>query len=182
MNLLITLLAMHTPQRVKRWALVDLFDVTAAAFESDVPPLAGLSPDECLLQYALFTQHHTESLIRNGQDLDYVQHRLYQGARELGAIQHTRFRIHTVRDVMAMGRVLYRVLGIDFRGDAQGEIVIKHCYFSRFYTSQSCQIMSAMDRGLFDGLMGGGQLQFSARITDGQATCQARLRRREDAG
>jgi hypothetical protein len=174
-NLLIALLAMYTPQRVKKQALLDLFQATAAAFESDVPSLTGLAPDECLSQYALFTQHHTENLIRNGHDLDGVQQRLYQRARELGAVQRRHFRIHTVTDVMAMGRALYRILGIDFRGDARGQVVVTRCYFSRFYSSQSCRIMSAMDRGLFDGLSGGGQLQFSARITDGQAHCRARF-------
>jgi hypothetical protein len=172
-NLLIALLAIHTPQYVKKRALADLFRFTAAAFESDVPPMAGLVSDECLLQYALFTQDHTERLVRDGHDVEYVQHRLYQSAYELGEMQRARFRIRTVKDVMAMGRVLYRTLGIEFQGDTRGEIVINRCYFSHFYSSQSCQIMSAMDRGLFAGMSNGGQLCFSERITEGRPHCRA---------
>ena len=173
MNLLVTLLQIHTPEYVKKRALIQLFKFTAAAFGCEAPPLARLSSDEGLLQYALFTQSHVEGLIRSARDLETVQHRLYQNAVELGKLHGKRLRIHTVKDTMAIGRVLYRILGIEFQGNAQGEVIIRRCYFSRFYSSQVCQIMSAMDRGLFAGLSNGGQLDFSSRITEGQPCCRA---------
>jgi hypothetical protein len=128
-NLLIALLAIHTPQYVKKRALADLFRFTAAAFESDVPPMAGLVSDECLLQYALFTQDHTERLVRDGHDVEYVQHRLYQSAYELGEMQRARFRIRTVKDVMAMGRVLYRIPGRHARGNRHQSLLFQSLLF-----------------------------------------------------
>jgi len=179
-NLLVTLLQIHTPEYVRKRALSQLFKFTVAAFGCDVPPILTLSSDECLLQYALFTQSHVEGLIRDGRDLETVQHCLYQNAVELGKMHGKRLRIHTIEDTMAIGRVLYRILGIEFQGNAQGEVVIRRCHFSRFYSSQVCQIMSAMDRGLFAGLSNGGQLDFSSRITEGQPYCRAHFALWED--
>ena len=75
---------------------------------------------------------------------------------------------------MALSRVLYRLLDIEFQGE-EGDIVISRCSFSRFYSGPICQVMSAMDRGLFAGLSNGKQLVFTARITEGQAQCRAHL-------
>ena len=76
---------------------------------------------------------------------------------------------------MALARVLYRLLDIEFQGDEVGDVVVSRCYFSRFYSGQVCQVMSAVDRGLFAGLSDGRQLLFSARITEGQGRCRAHL-------
>jgi hypothetical protein len=66
-------------------------------------------------------------------------------------------------------------LDIDFQGDEKGEVLISHCSLSRYYSPDTCRVMSAMDRGLLAGLSGGKQLVFSARITEGQACCRAYL-------
>jgi hypothetical protein len=76
---------------------------------------------------------------------------------------------------MAISRVLYRMLDIDFRGDARGDVVISRCYFSSFYSGQVCGVMSAMDWGLLAGLANGGELAFSSRITEGESFCRAHL-------
>ena len=64
----------------------------------------------------------------------------------------------------------------DLQGDARGEVVINRCYFSRFFSSEVCRLMSAMDAGLFAGLSNGGVLTFSCRITEGQPCCRAHFR------
>jgi hypothetical protein len=153
------------------WAL---FRATERAFDRPAPSLAGLSADECLLRYAQFTQGRVAELLRNGDDLPAVQERLYRNAYELGRACRRASRIGTVEDAMALGRVLYRLLDIEFQGD-EGGVVISRCYFSRFYSGQVCQVMSAMDRGLFAGLSDGRQLAFFARITEGHARCRAHL-------
>ncbi len=102
-------------------------------------------------------------------------------AYQLGQMHGQMLRVRTIEEVMAMGRILYRILGIEFQGNAQGGVVISHCYFSRFYSGQVCRIMSAMDQGLFAGLSGGGQLVFTSRITEGQPCCRARFTLQEGA-
>ncbi len=177
MGLLVRALQIYTPKFVKRRALTELFRATAAGFQAEVPPLAHLDSQACLAEYARFAQAHAEQQLPDGQGIEAVQQRLYRNAVEMGRRQSRWLRPRTVADVMAVGRVLYRILDIDLRGDARGEIVIGRCYFSRLYSAEVCRLMSAMDRGLFAGLSNGGELTFTSRITEGQACCRAHFAR-----
>ena len=56
MSLLISALQIYMPDFVKKKALTELGKSTAAAFEAEVPPLAGLDYKDCLSQYARFAQ------------------------------------------------------------------------------------------------------------------------------
>jgi hypothetical protein len=167
------LLQRYTPEVVRQAALAQLLGAAAEAFECDIPPLGGLSSAERLRRFALFTQGHVEELLREGRDLEAVQSRLYHNTYELGRRVGTLLGIRSVRDTMAVSRVLYRILDIEFQGNAGGDVLISRCYFSGFYSAQVCQVMSAMDQGLLAGLSGGGRLVFASRITEGQSCCQA---------
>lgn len=159
----------------RKQVLEALFHATARAFGAAVPPLTGLSADRCLYQYALFTQSQAAAALRRGDDLDALQGQLYRNAYRLGRACRWMFRVESVADTMAVGQALYRLLDIEFQGDADGDVVIRRCYFSHFYSGQVCQVMSAADRGVLAGLSDGGQLVFSARLTEGQACCRAHL-------
>ena len=169
------LLGIYTPAFVRQRALRALFQCTAAALEVVPPALGRLSADALLRQYAQFTSGRVADLIEGGHDIPAVQQRLHQGAVALGQRWGSAFRIRNMEDMRRVGRVLYRMLGIDFQCDPQGAVVISRCFFSDAYSAQVCQVMSAMDRGLFAGLSGGGQLEFSGRITEGQPCCRARF-------
>ncbi|MGE5462951.1 MAG: hypothetical protein ACM3PS_06340 [Syntrophothermus sp.] len=173
MHLFIRALEFHTPEFIKKRTLKQLLHSTAAAFEADVPSIRALDSRECLAAYARFVQVQAEKQLRHDRDGKALAQRLYQNAASMGRLPGKWLPLNTVQDVMAIGRVLYRILDIDFRGNAQGEIVIQHCYFSRFYSAEVCRLMSAMDRGLFAGLSNGGELTFTSRITEGQPCCRA---------
>ncbi len=175
MSLPVRLLAVYTPPWVKKRALSQLLAFTAAAFQCQPPATRGLSLAERLRQYALFTRDQVEAHIQGERDLGALQERLYWCAYQMGRRHGKMLQVQSAGEVMALGRVLYRLLDIDFRGSAQGEVAITHCYFSRYYSAQVCGIMSAMDRGLVAGLSGGGRLVFSSRITEGQPCCRARF-------
>lgn len=175
MNIAVKLLQQYTPTFVKKWALHDLFVATAAAFGCTAPPDKGLAYRACLRLYARFTQGQVEAMIRDGCDLAAVEQRLYEDARQLGEKYARLLHIRSQAEMMVVGRLLYGMLEIDFQSDAQGDVVIRRCYFSPFYTGPICRVMSAMDRGLFAGLSQGGQLCFAARITEGAPCCLARF-------
>jgi hypothetical protein len=175
MSPLLARLLTHTPAIVKRQALVQLFRATAAAFQADMPRLSGLSREQCLLAYAQFTADQVEEALHQGGDHSELQERLYRNAYRLGRTPGWLLRVQGVDDVMALGRLLYGILDIDFEGSDDGEITICRCYFSGFYSPEACQVMSAMDRGLLAGLAGGGDLIFSQRITEGHPCCRARF-------
>lgn len=180
MNLLVAALGVHTPEFLRRRALAELVAVTAAAFGCPAPPLDGVTGDERLRRYARFTHDQAEEAIARGRDLEVIHDRLYAGAFRLGAAARQRLRITTLADVMAAARLLYRGLGIDWRGTPAGEVTIPRCFFSDFYSSDVCRVISALDDGFLAGLAGGGQLVFSQRITEGHDRCRACFTRAEE--
>lgn len=176
MNLLVRTIQVHVPAFIRRKKLLELFDLTAAAFRGEAPVLEGLGYEECLLQYAQFTRQEAEKAIQQGCDRE-AKGRLYQSALQMGQNLRKSFRISTTADAMDMARILYRGLRIDFSGTSQGEITIRRCFFSQFYSSVVCDVISALDSGVMAGLAGGGQLVFSQRITEGKDCCKACLMR-----
>jgi hypothetical protein len=166
---------LHLPGPARRAALRELFAVTADAFGSPAPALAGLGEDELLRRYARFTAGQAEAAIRDGRDLAALQRRLEAAARALGTGLRARLRLATTQDAMDAARVAYRLLGIDFAGTAAGQVTIRRCFFSDLYSVQVCRLAGALDAGLLAGLSGGGRLEFSQRITESAPCCLAQL-------
>ncbi len=172
MNSLLLRLLPDMPAVVKRQALVRLFRSTAAAFMCDIPHLLGLSREQCLLEYARFTSERAKEALQCEGELSELRERLYRNAYRLGRTPGRLLGVHSVEDIMALGRLLYGILDIEFRGSGNGEFTIDRCYFSSFYSPETCRLMSAMDRGLMAGLAGAGELVFTQRITEGQPCCR----------
>jgi hypothetical protein len=175
MGLSLAAARVYVPQFIKRRKLVELFEATADAFHTQTPLLKGLAFDECLKSYALFTREKAEEAIKRKTEPE-VRNRLYRNSLKLGQNLKRDFRINTMEDAMRMSQIVYKILGIEFRGDSQGDIVIGKCYFSPFYSGEVCRVISSLDDGLLAGLSGGGKLKFQQRITEGNECCRARLR------
>lgn len=180
MNRFLKLLAYHLPSFVKKKKLDELFFLAADAFQADIPEIQGLSYSETLERFAAFTRDKAEKALDSGIDLNALKGRLYANALELGENLRKKYRIKTVSDIMAMSRILYRILGIDFHGNNQGDVVIRRCYFSGYYSPQICEVISSLDEGVAAGLSGGGKFLFDYRITEGEACCRARIRFEEN--
>jgi hypothetical protein len=178
MSLALRMAQRHVPAVARRAALRALFATTADAFGCPVPPLAGLGADELLRRYALFTRDQAERALRDGRDLPALLVRLERGARALGARLRAGLRLRTTEEALAAARVVYGLLGIDFRGTTDGDVTIRRCYFSAVYRPEVCRLVGALDAGLLAGLTSGGRLAFSQRITEGAPCCRARLLRR----
>ncbi len=174
MSLLLTAATFYVPPFMRKRKLEELFKATAAAFETTVPTARGTSFDEYLKLYAQFTREQAESSIRQGKQLE-TQSRLFQNARRIGEQFRADFHVKTAEEVMRLAKVVYRILKIDFRGEPGGNITIRRCFFSTYYSSQVCRFISSLDEGLLVGLAGGGKLSFSGRITEGQDRCRACL-------
>ena len=197
-NLRLAAARLAVPPRARLQALEELFARTAAAFGSPVPPPRGRGPAARLAEYASFTRERAEeelaesalaeeALARStgggtsggtaaGGDpaaLSALERRLYRVARGLGGRYRLRLGVRSTAEALAAARLIYRGLGIDFRGSADGEIVIRRCFFATYYTPPVCALVSALDRGLMAGLAGGGELCFRQRITEGACCCRA---------
>ncbi len=175
MSLALKILKVHTPVALKKRILRELYLATARAFGKMPPDLGGLSQAALLESYALFTKREAERALEDAQQPAVVGERLDREARALGERLRRTLRLRTPGDVPELSRILYAALGIDFEGSETGEVVIRRCYFSRFYTADVCRVMSSADAGVAAGLSGGGRLAFSQRITEGGDRCLAHL-------
>lgn len=170
------------PEFIKKKKLNELFRLTADAFQSELPELDGLSFTECLSKYALFTREQAESYLQSGRPLEEVKHRLYQNSCFFGQNLRKSLRIATWEGAVTVLEVIYKLLGIDFQCDRQGELIIKQCFFSRYYSGEVCRLVSSLDEGLTAGLSGGGRLCFNQRITEGCSCCKGFLDRGMERG
>jgi hypothetical protein len=161
------------PPGERRREIERLFARTAAVFGSRVPPRRTRSASGRLREYALFTRNSAEEALGAGGDLQALDSRLFAAALALGGSYRLRLKVRGTKDAMAAARLIYRGLGIDFRGSTDGSVVVRRCAFAKFYTPRVCALISALDRGLLAGLAGGGVLEFRQRITEGADSCRA---------
>jgi hypothetical protein len=175
MNIRLLALKIHIPLCIKKKKLEELSDLVAEAFGKPKPTLKGLSYDERLKVFASYTSKEAEIKIREGQHLEEIKTKLYENAYKLGKKIREDFRIRSVQEIMEMSRILYQILGIDFEGDRDGEVTIKNCFFSPYYSDRVCELISSLDKGVAAGLSDGGKLSFSQKITEGKDCCKAHL-------
>jgi len=177
MDIPLKILPHNLPAFIRKEILAEVFQATAHAFECLAPAHDHLSYDECLHAYALFTREQAEKALGAGRDLLALKTRLYQSAYPLGGKLRKWLGVDSVEEVMELGQILYRAIGVEIEGDAQGDVTVKRCYFSQFYSGRVCDLISALDDGVFSGLSGGGRLAFSERLTEGSERCRAKLQR-----
>jgi hypothetical protein len=180
MDVPLKILPHNLPAFIRKEILAELFQATADAFECQAQAHARLSYDECLRAYALFTREQAEKALQAGRDLPALKTRLYENAYPLGGKLRKWLGVDSVEEVMELGQILYRVIGVEIEGDAQGDVTVQRCYFSQFYSGRVCDLISALDDGVFSGLSGGGRLAFTERLTEGKAHCRAKLHLRGD--
>jgi hypothetical protein len=180
MNVLRRLLPHHLPGFARKEILAELFEATAEAFAGPAPAQNHLAYDERLRTYALFTREQAEQALRVGRDMPALKMRLYRNAYPLGGKLRKWFGLSTMGEVMELARILYQAIGVEMQGDGQGTLTVRCCYFSQFYSGPVCDLISALDDGVFSGLSGGGRLVFSERLTEGRECCRAKLQLREE--
>ncbi|MEN4018653.1 MAG: L-2-amino-thiazoline-4-carboxylic acid hydrolase [Methanobacterium sp.] len=82
------------------------------------------------------------------------------------------------KDLELAARVLYKILGIEFKIENKGGniiMVVNRCALSKYYTREACMVLSAADEGVVSGLNENVDMQFKERITEGASECIARI-------
>jgi hypothetical protein len=175
MNILLGVLPTSLPEWIRRVILAELCEATADALGCAGPSLSRLPYGAGLQSYALFTMEQADRALRAGYDAAALKTQLYRNATPLGARLRRWLRIHTTAETMRLAQILYRAIGVDMEGDLQGNVTVKRCYFSQIYSGPVCDLISALDDGVFSGLSGGRRLAFSERLTEGRPCCRAIL-------
>jgi hypothetical protein len=179
-NLRLRIALLGLPSYLKKRKLAELFTLTGRAFGEDPPAAQGLSLRRMRRLYAAFSSAAAERALGDAVRAAEAGSRLFEEALEFGRGIRDELRVGAPEDVMAAGRVLYRGLGIDFRGATSGDIVVRRCYFTQHYSAGVCRLMSRLDAGVLAGLAGGGGLEFTERLTEGAGRCLARFTFPED--
>ena len=174
--MLLKIIQIYMPEFIKKKKLNELFCLTADAFQSELPERRGLTFKECMIKYALFTKELAESYLQSGHPIEEVKNRLYQNSYIFGQNLRKSLHIVTWEEAVTVLKVIYKLMGIDFQCDRQGEIIIKQCFFSKYYSGGVCKLVSSLDEGLAAGLSGGGRLYFNQRITEGGSYCKGYFR------
>jgi hypothetical protein len=175
MSTALNVLNFYFPGFLKKKMLAELTDLTAQAFNVACPQIKGLSYQKMLEAFAVFTAGEAGRIPPDSPDWHAAKGRLYENARLLGSRLRKVLQLRDPKDVLETTRLLYKMLGIDFASRADGQVIICSCFFSRFYSGQACRLISSLDEGAAAGLSGGGRLEFSDRITEGQDCCRGRF-------
>ena len=158
----------HTPAWIASLEIQILFHTTARAFGVQGKRVWQLSPQQALHAYAAFT---VSCMRHNRAD----PRRLYRESYRTGRILRRITGIRSRYDVESLVFYLYSNIGITMEGNIPGEVTVHKCYFSRYYSSSQCALMSSFDAGIIAGLAGGGRLYFKKGITEGSDCCRAVL-------
>lgn len=166
------------PEFIKIKKLKDLFSLTADAFQCKVPEIYGLSYDEFLIKYALFTKEQAEKSILGGECLDELKSRLYENSYVYGQKLRKNLHIKNRKDAVKALHTAYKLIGIDFHCECynDGCFRIDKCFFSNYYSKEVCKLISSLDEGLAAGLAYGIRLCFTHRITEGDSCCEGWLK------
>ena len=175
--MLLKILHIYIPNFIKKQKLKELFNLTAAAFQSEMPNIQGLSYQKLLIKYALFTKQLAESYLQSGKSVEAVKERLYNNTYILGQDLRKSLNIKTQKQAELALEIIYNLIGIEFQCNRLGEIEIRQCFFSKYYSSDICKLISSLDEGLAAGLTDGGSICFSHRITEGSSCCKGYFRR-----
>jgi len=179
MNMRISFMELFFPDYLKRKELLELFRITASAFQVPMPPVKGGSFKDVLHLFGVFTKEVALQEISREEDVDPVKKRLYDGAFQIGRELRDRMRIRSSRDAVKAAKLLYRSIGIEFQCNKMGEVEICRCYFSAFYPREVCWIISSIDQGIIAGLTEGARFWFLSRITEGSRSCVGQIEFKE---
>jgi len=174
-NIRLRLAGVHIPARLRLEKIRELAALTARAFGVAPPVLSGRSVRRDLEAYARFTRGSADRAVRDKADLGLLGARLREEALAFGQALAAAFGIRGRGQALRLIRLAYRAIGIDLRADPDGAIVVSRCFFEGAYAPETCRLIASLDEGLMAGICGGGHLEFSQRMTSGEAVCRARF-------
>lgn len=83
------------------------------------------------------------------------------------------------KDLTRAAKILYRVLGIDFHLEwhdkSNATVIIDRCALAQQYSKLTCEVLSATDEGVMNGLQPNVTMKFKEYMTSGCKNCRADL-------
>lgn len=112
-----------------------------------------------------------EEAIKNGRNAMFnVGLKLGQNARRRLGVGNS------FHDLKSAAKIMYKILGIQFEienKDGNMIMIVNRCALSKYYSPESCKVLSAADEGVVRGLNEKMSMKFKERITEGVSECRA---------
>ena len=105
---------------------------------------------------------------------------LFAVGEELGKQTSSRLGVgKSSGDLNRAAKILYRVLGIDFRlewrDESNAKAIISRCALAEHYSKLTCEVLSATDEGVIKGLQPNVTMRFTEYLTSGCKNCSANI-------
>jgi predicted ArsR family transcriptional regulator len=193
MGLRLTLLDLWTPNWVINRELARMDAKTTAALkeliknntslyvEAPEPPLVGNLQDR---RNAMAKRHKelVEMLagaIGKDQAVLLGRDALFKVGQELGAETRRRLGVKNAKDLVKAANIMYRVLGIEFHANWVSKdhavITVNRCALAAVYSELTCEVLSAADEGVVNGLLPTVTMHFEEMLTGGCNACHAEI-------
>jgi hypothetical protein len=175
-NLRLAAAEIGVPGPIRTRKFRELAALTADAFQVPEPEFPARPREARLEDFARWTRDLAERTAADEAAAVSAGIRLRERSFIFGSRLRRILKPRNPAEVMRAARVLYRLIGIDFQGTEDGEIIVSRCFFSGIYAPSTCAMIAALDEGVLAGLAGGGSLRFIGRLTEGGDCCRARFR------
>jgi hypothetical protein len=121
------------------------------------------------------------------QALQLGKDALFNTGQELGSQLKRRLGVGDgLNDLIKAARILYKVLGIDFEVKSTEEgkekiiLEVNRCQLARYYSPDTCLVLSATDEGVVQGLNPNIAMKFTRRMAAGSDCCLASIQVKEE--
>jgi hypothetical protein len=137
----------------------------------------AMAKQHAILVNALVEALGEETAVKVGRET------MFRVGKQLGIQNRTRLNVGNCKDdLVKAAKIMYRVLGIDFNvewlGPEQADLVVHRCALAKNYSEVTCEVLSATDEGVVNGLNPNLTMKFGKTITGGCNVCTARIERK----
>ncbi len=194
MGLRLLVLSWWTPKYVIRRELENISDKTTTALETIISKCAVTKanvanqkqrrPTNIQEQRAAMAETHAklvetlQAAVGQEEAVKLGREALFLVGQNVG--KQTRGRLgvsDNPNDLTKAAKILYRVLGIEFHlewnDQLSGTVIIDRCALAEKYSKLTCQVLSATDEGVLNGLQPKVTMNFKEYMTSGCKNCRA---------
>jgi hypothetical protein len=195
-GLRLLVLGWWTPKYVIRRELQDISDQTTASLKTLLiqhgaqnPPVQAQKQQSAGIQEqrAAMAQTQTKlvdalvAAVGREEAVNLGREALFVVGQNLGKQARSRLGVgDSPKDLTRAAKILYRVLGIEFHLEWQGDLtavaIIDRCALSEQYSELTCEVLCATDEGVISGLQPKVTMQFKEYLTSGCQNCKADIR------
>ena len=109
---------------------------------------------------------------------------LFKVGKQLGSENRRRLNVGDSQcDLVKAAKIMYRVLGINFNvkwlEPNQAVLTVDRCALAKNYSELTCEVLSATDEGVVNGLNPNVTMKFEKMITSGCKVCTAKIERKQ---